>query len=198
VSGVQSNIVILAINVSGTMELAWCNLAGGLNLDETQLISTTAEGGSGGADSATTIYSTTARTNVAFRVVGLLRSTQTVAGTWAQTADLLQPVGGQALAAMQSLGFGQTWQSVTRNSGTTYYNTTGRAITLAVKGTSSAGGLYASVSINGGPSIYFMFGYSAGGTYIAGGCIPIPAGASYVMTVVTAGTSTYDGAFELR
>lgn len=134
VSGVQSDIVIIAINNAGTTELAWCNLSGGINLDETTLINTTAEGGAGAADSATVIYSTTARTGVAFRVVGLFRSTQTTAGTWAQTPSLVQPIGGQALAAMQSVGFGQTWQDLTvsRSLSTTYYNTTGRTIQIHV------------------------------------------------------------------
>lgn len=136
ISTIQSEIVILAINNAGAMELAWTNLAGGVNLDETTLINTTAEGGAGAADSATVIYSTTARTGVAFRVVGIFRSTQTTAGTWAQTPSLVQPVGGQALASMSSLGYGQTWQSVigSRSVNTTYYNTTGRPIFVSITG----------------------------------------------------------------
>lgn len=47
------------------------------------IVSTTAEGGAGAADSATTMYSTTARSNVAFLCVGRFRGPQTVAGTWA-------------------------------------------------------------------------------------------------------------------
>lgn len=138
-SAVQSDIVLIAINNAGTMELAWTNLAGGTNLDETTLINTTAEGGAGAADSATVIYSTTARTGVAFRVVGIFRSTQTTAGTWAQSPTLVQGVGGQALTAMSSLGYGQTSQDVTgsRTSGTTYYNTTGRPIEVRTSLTSS-------------------------------------------------------------
>lgn len=46
------------------------------------LISTTTEGGAGAADSALTIYSQTARTNVPFSCVGFFESTQTTAGTW--------------------------------------------------------------------------------------------------------------------
>lgn len=97
VSGVQSDIILLAINNAGTMELAWTNLAGGLNLDENGLINTVAEGGAGAADSANVIYSTTTRTSVAYRVVGVFRSTQITAGTWAQIPALVQGVGGQAL-----------------------------------------------------------------------------------------------------
>ena len=92
-SGVQSEIVLLAINTAGTIELAWTNRAGGLRLDGQNLITTVAEGGAGAADSISTIYSTTARTGVAYRVVGFIRSTQTTAGTWAQTPTLVQGAG---------------------------------------------------------------------------------------------------------
>lgn len=96
-SGVPSDIAVLAINNAGTIELAAVNLASAMNLSETGVISTTAEGGAGGADSATVIYSTTARTNVAYRVIGVLRSTQATAGTWATAPSLIQGVGGQYL-----------------------------------------------------------------------------------------------------
>lgn len=127
-SAVQSRIVVLALDNAGTVELAVVNIAGGNDLTETGLISTTAEGGAGAADSASTIYSTTARTSVAYRVVGYIESTQATAGTWATTPSTIQGCGGQALTAMSSIGYGQTWQSVTRVNGTTYYNTTGRPI----------------------------------------------------------------------
>lgn len=110
VNGVQSRIVVLAIDNAGTVELAVVNLAGGLNLDETGVISTTAEGGAGGADSATVIYSTTARTNVPYRVVGFVESTQATAGTWATAPTLVQGAGGQA-TNLASLGFSAFYQS---------------------------------------------------------------------------------------
>jgi hypothetical protein len=140
VSAVQSRIVVLALDNAGTVELAVVNIAGGTNLTETGLISTTAEGGAGAADSASTVYSTTARSNVAYRVVGYIESTQTTAGTWATTPSTIQGYGGQALASMSSLGYGQTWQDFTstRVSGTTYYNTTGKPIMVAVNTSSGA------------------------------------------------------------
>lgn len=128
VSAVQSRIVVIAINNAGTVELAAVNISGGSVLDETTLITTTAAVAAG--NSATAYYSTTARTSVAYRVVGYVESTQATAGTWATTPSTLQGYGGQALAAMSSIGYGQTWQTVTRTSGTTYYNTTGKPITL--------------------------------------------------------------------
>lgn len=96
VSGSPSRIVLLAINNAGTVELAVTNLAGGLNLDETTLVSTTAL--SAAATSASTVYSTTARTGVPFRVVGFVDSTQTTAGTWATAPSTVQGCGGQVIA----------------------------------------------------------------------------------------------------
>ncbi len=149
VSGQQSRIAVLAINNAGTIELAAVNLSGGNNLDETGVISTTAEGGAGAADSASTIYSTTARTNVAYRVIGYVESTQATAGTWATAPSTIQGAGGNALTAMSSLGYGQTLQNVTgsRSGGTTYYNTTGKPIFVWI----SCGVLgWATASVNGG------------------------------------------------
>jgi hypothetical protein len=93
-NGAQSDIAVLAINNSGTIELAAVNLAGGTRLDEINLVTTTAEGGAGAADSATVVYSTTARTNVAYRVLGIVISTQATAGTWATAPSLIQGSGG--------------------------------------------------------------------------------------------------------
>jgi hypothetical protein len=138
ISAQQSRIIVVAIDNSGTVELAVVNMSGGNNLDETTLISTTAEGGAGAADSANVFYSTTARTSVPFRVVGYVESTQTTAGTWATAPSTIQGAGGNAVTAMSSIGYGQTWQSVSRTTGTTYYNTTGKPITFAFIPTASS------------------------------------------------------------
>jgi len=151
VNAVAARLAILAIDNAGTVELAVANLAGGLNLDETTLISTTAEGGAGAADSASVIYSATARTNVPFRVVGFVDITEATAGTWATAPTTVQGVGGQALTAMASLGYGQTWQDVSasRVAGTTYYNTTGKPIAVSIKGTNSTATNNLGLTING-------------------------------------------------
>jgi hypothetical protein len=151
VSGVASRIVVIALNNAGTIELAAVNISGGTQLDETNLITTTAEGGAGAADSATVVYSTTARTSVAYRVIGYIESTQATAGTWATAPSTIQGVGGQALTAMSSLGYGQTWQNVagSRAVGTTYTNTTGRPIQVQVCSQSSVGNNQAILTING-------------------------------------------------
>ena len=168
VSAQQSRLIVLALNNAGTLELAVVNISGGTNLTETGVISTTAI--SAGATSASTVYSTTARTSVAYRVVGYVESTQATAGTWATAPSTIQGVGGQALTAMSSLGYGQTWQSVigSRALGTTYYNTTGKPITVNQTGSLAATN---TVTING---------VAVGSSYTQS--VVIPPGASYVVT----------------
>lgn len=131
-NAIQSDLYILALNNAGTIELAVINSTGGVDLSETGVISTTAI--SAAATSASVIYSTTAHTNVAYRVIGLIRSTQATAGTWATAPSLIQGAGGQAVTAMSSFGYGQTWQDVTasRSLGTSYYNTTGKTIFVEI------------------------------------------------------------------
>lgn len=78
-SAVSCPIYVGVMNISGAMELCVSKVP----FDEKALISTTAEGGAGAADSGSTIYSTVARSNVSVRMIGKLLSTQTTAGTWA-------------------------------------------------------------------------------------------------------------------
>lgn len=183
VSAVASRIMIVAIDNAGTVELAVINLAGGANLDETGLISTTAI--SGAATSAGVFYSTTARTSVPYRVVGCVDSTQATAGTWATTPSLVQGMGGNALDALQSLGYGQTWQNVnaSRAVATTYYNTTGKPIVVAPEAVSAAGA--STIQVNGAQITRF----------ILSAWVVIPPGASYNVTALNGGQSAW---FELR
>jgi len=154
VSTVQSRIVVLALDNAGTVELAVVNISGSNDLTETGVISTTAEGGAGAADSASVIYSATARTNVAYRVVGYVESTQATAGTWVTAPSTIQGYGGQALASMSSIGYGQTWQTVTRTVGTTYYNTTGKPIAIAYTAATSIAGSIFTITVGTEPAIY--------------------------------------------
>lgn len=180
VSATQARLVLLAIDNAGTVELAVVNLAGGNNLDETTLISTTAI--SAAATASNVIYSTTARTNVPFRVVGFIDITEATAGTWATAPTTIQGEGGQALAALQSIGYGQTWQAVTRTSGTTYYNTTGRSITIKVDAIGNFTSAYVNISINGVALGEIARADLPSGTPAITGQMIIPAGASYVLT----------------
>lgn len=173
VNATQSRLILLAIDNSGTVELAIVNQSGGNNLDETTLISTTAI--TDAADSDNVIYSTAARASVPFRVVGFVESTQATAGTWASTQSLVQGMGGQALTAMSSLGYGQTWQTVTRNSGTTYYNTTGKPIYVAVYPT--VVGTYG-ITVNGVLAVVGVPTVSSNASITA----IVPPNANYVIT----------------
>jgi hypothetical protein len=79
-AGFNEYVYIYAIDNSGTVELA---VVGGAHLmDEGSLVSSTAEGGAGGADTRYTLYSTTARTNVPIRLIGRMKFNLSTAGTW--------------------------------------------------------------------------------------------------------------------
>jgi hypothetical protein len=84
------------IDNAGTVELCVWNpvtTTGLAGFSESALQSTTAEGGAGAADSAGVLYSTTARSSLAFRIGGYLECTETTAGTWAQAPTILQNMG---------------------------------------------------------------------------------------------------------
>lgn len=88
-NALMSPIYVYLIDNSGTVELA---VATGPHSDEL-LISTSAEGGAGAADSISTIYSTTARSNVPAICIAKMESTQTTAGTWATAPTNLVLMG---------------------------------------------------------------------------------------------------------
>jgi hypothetical protein len=200
ISATQSRIVILALNNAGTIELAAVNISGGTQLDETNLISTTAEGGAGAADSASVVYSATARTSVAYRVVGYIESTQATAGTWATAPSTIQGYGGQALNSMSSLGYSQTWQDVSgsRAFATTYYNTTGRPIWVSVSGQGTVNGssTVLNLLVNGTAIMRHGTVLGAGGaTYGAAIDAVIPPGSYYSVTQSQCSIQNW---FELR
>jgi hypothetical protein len=79
-------VYIYVLDTAGTIELAVSTkFFGG-----TSVQSTTAEGGAGAADTATTLYSTTLRSNVVVTCLQRWKSTQTTAGTWAATSGEVQ------------------------------------------------------------------------------------------------------------
>ena len=86
VNGQPSTIFVYLIDNAGTLELA----ASHSLFREDTLATTTAEGGAGAADSATVMYSATARTGVPFRLIGKIINTQTTAGTWASAGTQIQ------------------------------------------------------------------------------------------------------------
>lgn len=100
-NGVQSRIAILAIDNSGTVQLAVANMSGGTNLDETTLLTTVAI--TSGSSSANVVYSASAVVGAPFRVVGFVESTQAVAGTWATVPSAIQGQGGQAIVGASKI-----------------------------------------------------------------------------------------------
>ena len=122
-------IWLVAYN-AGTPVLCVVNLAGGNSLDETGFISPTTIGAA--SNTANVIYSASSvSAGSPYRVVGYTDVIFTTGTGWS-SPTLVQGQGGQALSAMSSLGYGQTFQSVTRVSGTTYYNTTGKPIMAVI------------------------------------------------------------------
>lgn len=107
-NGVAARLWAFAVKNGGTPELAIINTWDGSNiygLMPTDIISTTAEGGAGAADSAQVPYSTTARANQAIAVAGYLEITEATAGVWATAPSLVQgygpgvPLPGQAVGS---------------------------------------------------------------------------------------------------
>jgi hypothetical protein len=141
INAVQAMLAVLVAYNAGTPILCIVNMAGGVNLDETTVISPTTI--DTGADLASIIYSASAcGASTPFRVVGYILITEGTAGTWATAPSLIQGVGGQAFVNQQTLGMGQTYVNYTssgRTLGTTYYNTTSKPIAVDVS-TYKAGG----------------------------------------------------------
>ena len=192
-NGVSARLILLVAYNLGTPVLCITNLAGGLQLDETNLISPTTI--STASDSANVIYSASAvSANSPYRVVGFVDIQQSTAGVWATAPTLVQGAGGQALASLSSLGYGQTWQNVTgsRALGTTYYNTTGKPIMVHVNLTSTSttqSRLFIGSEILYGDAVGAGFGMSVIGI--------VPPGAGYAVSPA-AGTGSLSIWSELR
>jgi hypothetical protein len=187
--GAAVRIMVLAINTGSGVKLAVANAAGGLSFDESQKITTLALVGAG--NTATAYYSNTAVSNVCYRVLGYVDvSLDSSPYYWTNTPTLVQPTGGQALA-QASIGYGQTWQAVTRTSGTTYQNLTGKPITLFYAYYDGSGnGLTLTVDGLSFGTINGAVGQRASFTII------IPHGSTYVITLGAG--STVSAANELR
>ena len=112
VTTVSARIVLVVMNNpgGGTVELAVANITGGLDMSETGLISTTAIGA--GSTANNVWYSTTARTTLAYRVIGAFDVVNT-AGAWGSPTTKIN-AGGQAQfnsASMVQLNTTSGWGS---------------------------------------------------------------------------------------
>lgn len=181
-NAVAARLFVLAIDNAGTVELAVVNAISGLLLNESGVISTTAEGGAGAADSGTTIYSTVARSNVPYRVVGYVEVTQATAGTWVTAPSKVQGAGGAVLALLNPR---RTWQTLTgsRSGGTNYTNNLDYDIEVSI--TSNAGGsLQFSLLVDGASRSTDAYSGASGIICVSA---TIPPGAQYSLTIA-AGT----------
>jgi hypothetical protein len=117
ISNQNQYIYVYAIDNAGTVELA---VSGQSTFDEGTVVSTTAEGGAGAADSVSVMYSTTARSNVAVRLIGRVQSNQATTGTYASspTEVSLVPFGRKTLRHSVEVatanGYGSTANKILR------------------------------------------------------------------------------------
>lgn len=187
INGVAARLALLVAYNAGAPVLCVVNLAGGLRLDETALISPTTI--SDAADAANVIYSASSvAANSPYRVVGFVDITEATAGTWATGPTLVQGQGGAA-----NVGYQRSWQDVTRVLGVTYYNPNG----FEIEGnyiTSATNSHTASITINGKVITGSSYTNTGANTAVSA---TIPSGASYVIndTGVTPSVAT---ARELR
>ena len=184
--GGPSTIYVKAL-LTGTLGAA----ASTYSTNTTLAVASTTLTGSAG----TGVYTTAAVTASPFRVVGYIESTQATAGTWATAPSTIQGQGGQALAVMSSLGYGQTYQDVTvsRVSTTTYYNTTGKPIFVSAFSTSSSLALLiATVSGNIIQNVRTNVGSGSETTTVS---FVVPPSASYSIDATTSAIAKW---FELR
>lgn len=154
-SGAAMMLYVYAINNSGTVELGVIN---GLLLDESATQTSTTEGGSGGADTIGTLYSTTGRTSKAVRLLGQIAITEATAGTWASNATT---VYSSPITPKKNL----TIQTFTSGSGT--YTTPAGVKWIKIRmvgGGGSGGGGGTSTATSGSAGNDTTFGsFTAGG-----------------------------------
>lgn len=101
-------------------------------------------------------------------------------------------------SAMKGVGYGQSWQQVTRTMGLSYVNNTGAPIMLvaqAVRNAVSTSGI--NITFNGSVTVPVCFGTNSNGGNNSVGSIIIPVGATYVLSVSSEGLSFYT-IWELR
>ncbi len=139
----SSRIAILEFYNGGATVMGWSNIAGGVKLDETNLLSPTTI--SVGATSSSTVYSASAvSANSPYRVVGWIDAIWTSGTGW--TISEVQPAGGKSLDSIGNTRSGQSWAALSISSGVPYVNRGILPITISIySGTNGVG----TVFING-------------------------------------------------
>jgi len=126
-----------------------------------------------GTGAGTTALSIDASQNVTIPNTLAVTSNQTVGGNLTVTGTITGTGG-----VTGGLGTGQTWQSVTRTSGTTYTNSTGKPIVVFVLFTTGNGGS-GKVSVSG-VELGTITGYTGGSAQSY--CVIVPPSATYIIT----------------
>lgn len=138
---------------------------------------------------------TNTASNFTLTVPAVTATMATVSGDLGTPSALVSTnLTGTANSLNAGLGVNQTWQSVTRAIGTTYTNSTGKPITVAITATCSAGLTVQGLTING----VAVYAASVNVASAASGfSLVIPNGATYV-TLTNGGTLTLVTWVELR
>ena len=161
-SGVASRIAVVVIDNAGTVELAVVNSTVYGAFDNSSLITTIAEGGVGAADSGSAFYSSSARTSVAFDVVGYVYSTQATAGTWASAPSIVSGNGANKVPQQLTSG-----TAVASTSGTSIDFTTipdwAKRVTVMFDGVSTSG--TSSLQVQVGAGSVATSGYNSAAGY---------------------------------
>lgn len=182
-TAVATSLIYAIVYAAGVPQLAVANISGGLQMDETNLITTTAIGA--GSTAANVWYSTSAIAIPSqYRIIGRVDATWTSGTGWGAPTTV-QPIGSGQTNFLGSVGYGQLDRDVTstRTLGTVYY--TINPINISVYLTSTADTVI-QVTVDGVTSI---IGRSNGAGFGVGGSKFIHAGAAYTVST-SAGTPT--------
>lgn len=175
-TAVATSLIYAIVYGAGAPQLAVANLSGGLQMDETNLITTTAIGA--GSTAANVWYSTSAiSTSSQYRIIGRVDATWTSGTGWSDPT-LVQPIGaGEAMAGLSSLGYGQQWKSITNLvAGTKYYNGA-KPKDINIQANLPTGG-YMQFTVNGVAGIAYTSNANTATTALSA-TVTIPANAIY-------------------
>lgn len=200
-------IYVYALDNAGTVELAWSTSP----VDERVLQSTTAEGGAGAADSAAVLYSTTARTGVAVRLLSAMLSTQATVGTWAAVPTQISPTSSPwpaatAIARPAATTIGIAGVAASTSSGafsipsssftdvtnlTVTITTSGRPVRLFLQGVGGGSSSSFSSTVSGAAIFILLRGVTEIARVTFGATVITPPGIDIIDRGLAAGTYTY-------
>lgn len=188
-NGIAARLPVFLVDNAGTLEGVVGNLAGGRRFDEAGVISTVILDAA--SDSANVLYSTTARANLAYRLVGFVDVTQAAAGVHVTQPALIQGGGGLALSSIIAA---RTYvdETANRSISTVYYAPRDREISVSLRGTATTGGANYIATIYA-PDGTTVLGYVQGSggstttTSYLGIYFDVPPGHGYSVTALVGG-----------